>query len=255
MELRSIRNRNLLNRSKSLLAGYLVSGYPTFGQFLDVGANCVKAGLDIFEIGYPSSHPYLDGDIIQQAHLQTQMNRNDLSNWAKIRETLDCPIWIMGYKEDLLKNDFYLEIAKNRFADGFVLPELTYSERIQFQKSIDPYPIDVIGFINPKMPIESVQEQIEHFNPIYFQLYSGPTGMNGVEEDYKPLLDLIKKNGGCHIFAGFGINTPEKASNLIAAGFDGVIVGTAMVRKLNLSANELYAFIREIKTNLSGKDE
>lgn len=252
MALQSKQNQNLLNSGKSFLAGYLVSGYPSIDEFLKVSAGCVTAGLDIFEIGFPSANPYLDGEVIQQAHRKSKHDHENISTWRQIRQSLNCPLWMMGYKADLLKNNFYLELAKNECVDCFVLPELTIQERIHFQSSIENYPIDVMGFVHPGMSAESVCNQAENFELLYFQLYSGPTGINGVGDDYLPTLNLIRENYRNFIFAGFGINTPEKAATLISDGFDGVIIGTAMIKKLNQSSEDLFAFVNDIKNKISG---
>jgi tryptophan synthase alpha chain len=48
-------------------------------------------------------------------------------------------------------------------------------------------------------------------------------------------------------FGGFGISTPEMAKLLLDHGFAGVVVGTAMIKKLNSSSDELYEFVRKLK--------
>jgi tryptophan synthase alpha chain len=53
------------------------------------------------------------------------------------------------------------------------------------------------------------------------------------------------------VAVGFGIATPEQAAAAAAAGADGVIVGTRLVRAATESADPPRA-VRELVTELSG---
>ena len=48
------------------------------------------------------------------------------------------------------------------------------------------------------------------------------------------------------IFGGFGITSGDRARELLERGFDGVIVGTDMMRRLNNSREERYEFVEEL---------
>ena len=61
----SKRNINAAKDGKKLLVGYLLAGYPQKESFLKLITNCEAAGVDIFEIGFPSADPSNDGKIIQ----------------------------------------------------------------------------------------------------------------------------------------------------------------------------------------------
>jgi tryptophan synthase alpha chain len=84
---------------------------------------------------------------------------------------------------------------------------------------------------------------------VYQQLYSGPTGLSVVSEDYVEILNKARNYKHVKVFAGFGISTPQRVMQLLNNGFDGVIVGTAMIRKLNDSEEDLLTFIRELKAS------
>ena len=86
-----------------LLVGYLLAGYPDRERFLETAAECERAGLDILEVGFPAADPSSDGEVIQRAHtLADHSICRDLGYWRALRGAVECPIWVMGYRDDLL---------------------------------------------------------------------------------------------------------------------------------------------------------
>lgn len=86
-----------------LLVGYLLAGYPDRERFLETAAECERTGLDILEVGFPAADPSSDGEVIQHAHtLADHSICRDLGYWRALRGAVECPIWVMGYRDDLL---------------------------------------------------------------------------------------------------------------------------------------------------------
>ena len=69
---------------------------------------------------------------------------------------------------------------------------------------------------------------------------------NSYPEDYLELLTQSRKESNARLFAGFGIGTPERARELLQHGFDGVIIGTAIMKQLNQSEEDLYQFVGKL---------
>ncbi len=242
----SIRNRNCLTKRK-LIVGYLLAGYPEKERFLHILSGCETAGLDVFEIGYPSEAPVADGEVIKKAHRLVDFSiHTDLSYWRKIRETVQAPIWVMAYKKDLIDSGFYRLLAENELADAFVIPDTSLVHRLELMKELRPFGVDVLGFVAPDMDEAEQETCFCSFPLIYQQLYSGPTGMAVETPDYEDILNRAKKHENLHVFAGFGIQSAERAAQLLESGFDGVIIGTAMISKLNISKEELTSFVKDL---------
>lgn len=237
-----------IKERSGLLVGYFVAGYPEKDQFLDILQDCDQAGIDIFEIGFPSGNPYADGITIQEAHRTVDREQCiDLGYWRQIRTATDKPIWIMAYKHDLIDTGIYLEMAKEGLVDVVVIPDCTQEERLEMNRALKSWGVEAIGFANPDMSESEWRYCFENFNTVYMQLYAGPTGMSVEAEHYHALFEYSKKYEKVKRFAGFGIKTPDKAKFLIHKGFEGVIVGTAMINNLNVSPQTLFQFIEEIK--------
>lgn len=243
----SERNLTAVNSGKKLLVGYLLAGYPNKEQFLKVASDCEAAGLDIFEIGFPSENPFSDGEVIRKAHYMVDSSvRNDVEYWEAIRKTISRPIWLMGYKRDLLDTGFYRTLAKMRIMDALVIPDISFKDRLKLSDELEGYGVDIVGFVNPEMKDPELEQCFSSTALVYQQLYYGRTGMPVVSDGYAEILKKARKFDHTKVFAGFGISTSKRVSQLVSEGFDGAILGTAMINKLNESEHELIAFVKEL---------
>ncbi|WP_308752060.1 tryptophan synthase subunit alpha [uncultured Anaerotruncus sp.] len=235
-----------------LLVGYLLAGYPGREGFLAAAEGCEKAGLDILEVGFPAADPSSDGEVIQHAHtLADHSICRDPSYWQALRRSVDCPIWVMGYRDDLVPSGICRAMAEADAADAFVIPDMTVEERDRLAEELAPLGADVLGFTNPEMSARELEDCFDRFSLIYQQLYAGRTGMPVLAEDFGGPLSRAHTHPHVRAFAGFGISTPQRVAELLSAGFDGAIVGTALMKKLNESPEALYAFVKELKAAAS----
>lgn len=252
----SRRNAEQVKRGAKLLVGYLLAGYPEKDDFLELVENCESAGIDIFEIGFPSCSPFSDGEIIQKAHQKVDVSiKGDLEYWRKIRKAISKPIWLMAYRSDLIDTGFYRVLAQHGLVDALVIPDMSFDEHQRLGDELASCEVDVLGFVNPEMKPEELKECFSNTALVYQQLYSGPTGMSVVADNYGEILAEARKYNNVTVFAGFGINTPQRAAELLREGFDGAIVGTAMVRKLNDSKSELVEFVKELAASVKKAGE
>ena len=242
----SIRNRKAVESGK-LFVGFLLAGYPDKQSFLDIIKGCDCAGIDVFEVGFPANDPFYDGEVIRSAQQKTDKNIcRDIDYWEKIRRATNKPIWLMGYRADLIESGFYKILASKHLVDAYIIPELTMKERIDMARELEPFGIDIMGFINPNQCSSEKRICFENFSLVYQQLYDGPTGMAVVTDDYKDLLEWALSYDHVYEFAGFGINSSARAEELLTGGFHGVIIGSSMICRLNESKDKLYEFTREL---------
>jgi len=246
----SKRNINATKDGKKLLVGYLLAGYPQKEGFLKLTTDCEAAGVDIFEIGFPSADPSSDGEVIQKAHQRIDASVcSDVEYWRAIRNAITKPIWVMGYKRDLIDTGIYRILAQKGLIDALVIPDISFQERQKLSEELSSYSVDIVGFVNPDMQDDELEECFSNTALVYQQLYAGPTGMSVVSDDFIEILKKAHKYEHVKVFAGFGISTPQRVRQLLASGFEGAIVGTAMIRKLNESEQELIAFVKELNSS------
>ena len=256
MKLHTVCNeamKRLLRNQSHSFVGYLTAGYPDRESFLRIVKGCEVRGLHIFEIGYPSLDPFSDGEVIRKAHAAVDPKlREDMSFWKELRKTISAPIWLMGYTVDLIDSGMYRKLAEAGYIDALVIPDMDHRSRLALKKEMESLGVEVLGFTCHSYDAGEVHETLETYSMIYQQLYSGPTGMQNNSEDYLGLLAESRKESNAYLFAGFGIGTPERACELIKHGFDGVIIGTAIMKRLNQSEEELYRFVGQLEEAVEG---
>lgn len=251
--IKSKRNREMTSSGRKLLVGYFLAGYPDRKSFLRILKNAEQAGIDIFEIGVPSEDPFDDGDVIRKAHRATdQTIRSDPGYWQEIRGAVSGPVWMMGYKGDIRSGNVWRAAARERVIDALMIPDMDIDERLAMSGEIGRDETDVIGSVGPSTGIAEQVQCFLNFPLIYQRLYDGPTGMTVETDHFEEILKRGHSAGGNRLFAGFGISTPERVRFLTEKGFDGVIIGTAMLKKLNDSEEELYRFISDLRKACDG---
>jgi tryptophan synthase alpha chain len=237
---------------KGILAGYFLAGYPDIPSSIALMKRSLP-DVDVFEVGYPSEDPFLDGDTIRRAHKKALEAGGppDIACWKELREAIDRPLWIMAYRDTFIRHGLYREFAERKLADSLVLPDCTDEERFALQEELSASGVEVVGFANSETPPEQFDKIASRHNTIYFQLYQGRTGLAGKEErDPSAYINAVKAFPGVKLLAGFGIDSAERSRYLMERGFDGVIIGTALLEALNESEETMLHLIRDVSRAL-----
>ncbi len=233
------------------MVGYLLAGYPNGGRFIELLGELEDTDLDVVEIGFPSTNPYADGEVISKAHEEVDLGLcDDIDYWREIRGATSKPIWLMAYKEDFIDTGIYMDLAKEGLIDAIVIPDCSFEEHLDLDRDLEASGVDVLKFIKPSLSDEEINKRVKSSSIVYGQLYDGPTGMADNEDSYQRMLELGLKHPNARIFAGFGIDTKEKVKDLLDEGFHGAIIGTAIMKRLNISNQDLINYINEIKDNI-----
>ena len=112
------------------------------------------------------------------------------------------------------------------------------------------YGLAPVFFLPSKFPY-ALAKRLAASKPdfIYIGLYAA-TGIElpvYVERNVKILRELAPD---VYIVAGFAVDSPAKAAKLVRAGADGIVVGTAFMRRLQKDVREALAFLAEVKKAL-----
>lgn len=253
LDLNNRRMENCLRENRHMYVGYLTAGYPDQEAFFQIVRECCRRGLSVLEVGFPSDNPYEDGEVIRDAHKQVGTGFcHDMEFWSRLRREIEIPIWLMGYREDLVDTGFCRELAAAGVFDVLVVPNMEVGERTLLKEEMKQYGIDVMGFVSTDDSFGEISKTFQEFPLIYQRLYSGPTGVKTNSSDYEELLDYSKMLHKNIIFAGFGISSGERVRELIEKGFYGAVIGTEIMGKLNRSQEELYEFVKALSGIVKG---
>lgn len=216
--------------------GFLTAGDPTVEKTVEFILAMVDAGCDLIEIGIPFSDPMAEGVVIQEANvraLKHNTTTDDVFDVVKaVREKTDVPIVFLTYINPVFFYGYeeFFKKCNECGVDGIISPDLPYEEKGEIADIARKNDVDVISLIAPTSSerIKMIASQATGF--IYVVSSLGVTGMRAeIKTDLNAILSDIREVTDLPLAVGFGINTPEQASN-IGKIADGVIVGSAIVK-------------------------
>jgi len=229
----------LKSENRAAMVAYVTGGDPTLAGSAKVSLALERAGVDILELGIPFSDPLADGATIQAAAGRalaagaTVPGILDLIR--EIRKSSSIPIVLFAYLNPIYTygfSKFQLD-AEAAGADGILLLDLPPTEAAQNSELLSSSGLRTIRLIAPTTPPERLKEitdAAEGF--IYYVSREGVTGeQSSLSTDIAERVAAIQALTQVPVAVGFGISNPEQAA-AVAELADGVVVGSAIVRKI-----------------------
>ena len=251
--------------NRSAMVAYITGGDPTLAASAKIAVALEQAGVDVLELGIPFSDPLADGATIQAAAGRalaagaTVAGILDLIR--EIRKTSEIPIVLFAYLNPVYAYGFtkFQEDALAAGADGLLLLDLPPTEAAQNSELTSSSNLRTIRLIAPTTPPERLREITDAAKGfIYYVSREGVTGeQSSLSADIADRVAAIRALTQVPVAVGFGISTPDQAAT-VAALADGVVVGSAIVRKIgeigdNPDLSEKIAdFVRPIAQAVHG---
>jgi tryptophan synthase alpha chain len=221
---------------RAALMPYLMGGFPDLDASVAIGEAYADAGADLVELGVPFSDPLADGPVIHAAGTRALRSGATLQGViaaaTRIAERL--PVVLMCYA-----NLIYARGAERLAAEladagvsGLIVPDLPLEEGVAVRAACDAAGVALVPLIAPTTPDERLADIARGARGfIYTVSLTGTTGERaGVQDSLAATVSRAKRVSPVPVAVGFGISTPEQAAATAAAGADGVIVGSRLVR-------------------------
>lgn len=228
---------------RAALMPYLMGGFPGLEASVAVGLAYADAGADLVELGVPFSDPLADGPVIHAAATRA------LAAGATVHAVLDAgariaervPVILMCYANPLFARGperFATELAE-RGISGLIVPDLPLEESAAVLAACDGAGVALVPLVAPTTTdarLAAIGRSARGF--VYTVSVTGTTGeRSAVGGDLAGLLGRVKAHSDVPVAAGFGFSTGEQAAAAAAAGADGVIVGSRLVRAVTEAAD------------------
>lgn len=221
---------------RAALMPYAMGGFPTLADSARVGLACADAGADILELGVPYSDPLADGPVIQAAGTAALAAGASLTGVLDVAAELSqrLPVVLMCYSNMVFAPgaDAFVERAARSGLSGLIVPDLPPEEADAILAACSEHGIALVPLVAPTTTDERlalVGARAQGF--LYTVSVVGTTGERVALSDR--FAEIVARARACTsvpVALGFGISTPEQAAQAAAAGADGVIVGTRLVR-------------------------
>jgi tryptophan synthase alpha chain len=234
-------------QGRAALVTFLMAGDPDEATALAIVKALPAAGADVIELGMPFTDPMADGPAVQAAGLRAlQAGQTMVKTLAQVREFRKAddatPIVLMGYYNPIYiyGNERFLADAKAAGVDGLIIVDLPPEEDAELCLPALQAGLNFIRLATPTTDDKRLPAVLRNTSGfVYYVSITGITGAAAPDTGkVSEAVARIKRHTKLPIAAGFGVRTAAQA-RAIAAGADGVAVGTALVDavKNSLDAN------------------
>jgi len=241
------------NKGKALIPFVTCGADFTVEETADLIVSLDKEGATVVEIGVPFSDPLADGPVIQNAYTKALNNGtklNDVFRCVKIvRESSEIPVVIMVYFNVIYFKgigEFLKEAAKNG-VDGLIVPDVPLEERGEINKLCEENGIYLIPLVarTSRDRIAAITKNAKGF--VYCVSTNGTTGeRTTLDSGTHEYLEEVRKIVDVPMCIGFGISSKEVVKE-VKDYCDGVIVGSAIVKRMTKGKEAVIDFIRDLK--------
>lgn len=245
--------------NRAALVGYLPAGFPDVTTATRAALAMAEEGADIIEVGLPYSDPLMDGPVIAnavQAALKNGTRIKDVLNLVQAVAGHGTAVLVMTYWNpvDQYGVDAFARDLASAGGAGLITPDLTPEEAGPWLAASDAHGLDRVFLVAPSSTtrrIEQVAGVCRGF--VYAVSLMGITGTrSAVSSSASTLVGRVREHTALPVAVGLGVSNRDQATEV--AGFaDGVIVGSAFVRRLADApdADAAVASVRALTADLA----
>ncbi|MDO9371634.1 MAG: tryptophan synthase subunit alpha [Gammaproteobacteria bacterium] len=250
----------LRTQKRKALIPFITAGDPNPDLTVPLMHAMVSAGANIIELGVPFSDPMADGPVIQRASeraLKHHMSLRHVLDTVREFRTRDnaTPVVLMGYLNpvEMMGYEAFARAAAASGVDGVLTVDMPPEEAADLVAALQAHAIAPIFLLAPT----STPKRISMVNALaqgylYYVSIKGVTGAATLDvEAVGRKLDEIRALTKLPLGVGFGIKDAATAAR-VAQLADAVIVGSALVQKIEQLEHEPDKIMPEIAALLAG---
>jgi tryptophan synthase alpha chain len=229
------RLRAARDGGRKLLVPYVTGGLPGWEHTVEA---CAAAGADAIEVGIPFSDPVMDGPTIQEASeaaLAAGATPQGIVSAMADIETGGVPLVVMTYYNTVHRyghERFAASLAAAGVA-GAIVPDLPLEEVGDWADAADAAGVETVLLAAPTGSDERLARICDRSRGWVYGV--GLLGVTGERAELaRSALEIarrLKALTDMPVLIGVGVSTPDQAAE-VARVADGVIVGSALVRRL-----------------------
>jgi len=230
---------------RAAYVAYLTMGCPGVGESFAAAERVLAEGADILELGVPFSDPAADGPVIRRAAERALRNGATLDRILEGVPALraahpDTPLVLFSYYNVVFRRglDRFAADAARAGIDAALLVDVPLEERAEPLAALRRHGLTLVPLVAPTTPPERAEAIAAGLEDSFLYAIS-VKGVTGARRELPPdvagrLTDL-KRRIPMPVAVGFGIRSPADGAALAAAGgCDGYVIGSALVRRLQL---------------------
>jgi tryptophan synthase alpha chain len=227
------------------LVPFITGGDPDLDTTEALVLAMAESGADLIEIGVPFSDPTAEGPTIQRSSERALAGgttlRRILERVRDLRPRVDLPLLLMGYANPFyaMGEEGFVQAAAEVGVDGIIVADLPPEEGEAFYHAAELHGIDPVLLAAPttvESRLKLLAGRTRGF--LYYVSLTGVTGARAeLARDLEADVGRVRKHSEIPVCVGFGISTPEHA-RLVGSFADGVVVGSAIVDRIEAAASK-----------------
>jgi tryptophan synthase alpha chain len=237
---------------------YITAGDPDLETTYELLIAMARGGATAIELGVPFSDPAADGPVIQRAcerALARGVKLNQVIEVAgRAAKAAGVPIVLFSYLNPLLRHGLekLAQDAAEAGLAGVLVTDLPAESAQGFSQALQRRGLDLVSLVAPTSTPQRIAQIAQHATGFLYAIsVAGVTGTRQkLSADVSGLLGRIRQVTELPVAVGFGISNAEQAREAWAQGADAVIVGSAIVRKIEEfgahAPEEVERFVREL---------
>jgi tryptophan synthase alpha chain len=157
------------------------------------------------------------------------------------------PIYAMGLET-------FAEQVRDAGVDGVIVPDLSWEDSDEISEALEGCGLDGIQLVAPSTSVEraaAIAESSQGF--LYVVSRFGTTGARpDLSDDLPARISDLHHVTDLPLAVGFGVTTAAHVRALAGAGADGIVVGSAIVRRVGEGAEPeaIARFVAELTASL-----
>ena len=239
---------------KKLLVPYVCGG---FDNWVEVVHAIIEAGADAVEVGIPFSDPIMDGPVIQEASQRAlESGATPWSIFAEIRHaSFAAPIAAMTYYNIVhhAGHERFASVLADCGVAASIIPDLQLDEAADWMRIADENGVENVLLAAPTTHPDRLKRIADAARGFVYGI-----GIMGVTGERLSLADsasdVARRLKACTekpVLIGIGVSNAQQAIEVSNVA-DGVIVGSALVRRLvqGGGAEVAFEFVSELRRGL-----
>ncbi|MBM3983184.1 MAG: tryptophan synthase subunit alpha [Planctomycetes bacterium] len=241
---------------------FVTAGDPDLAFTRELLPAAADAGADLFEIGFPFSDPVADGPVIQASYTRALAKQVKVAEvFATLRESgTTAPLVAMASYSLMHRAGpaAFIDAARAAGVSGAVVPDLPVEETEELSKLARDRDFKLVLLVTPTTSPARAEKIVRACGGfVYVVSVVGITGARAaLPAALREQLARLRTMTDLPLCVGFGVSKPEHVRELRDIA-DGVIVGSAVVKKLETAASDraraladVCGLVRELRAAL-----
>ncbi len=250
--------KSLRRAGRKGVVPYITAGDPSLEATYEILVAMAHGGATAIEVGMPFSDPAADGPVIQRACERALARGVKLNGVIEVAgravQATGVPIVLFSYLNPLLRHGLenLAQDAAGAGLAGVLVTDLPAESAQGFSLALQRRGLDLVSLVAPTSTASRIAQIAAHATGFLYAIsLTGVTGTRRqLSADAAALVARIRGVTDLPVALGFGISNAAHAREAWAQGADAVVVGSALVGRIEefgaRAPAELERFVREL---------